>query len=456
MEREKLKSRLGFILLSAGCAIGIGNVWRFPYVVGNNGGGIFVLFYLIFLAIMGVPVMCMEFAVGRASRKSAAQSFHVLEKPGQKWHLHGYVAIFGNYMLMFFYTTVAGWMLYYFCASLTGKFGGLDAAGVGEAFNSLLAAPGIMTVCTLFVVIMGFVVCALGLQNGVERITKIMMLALIVIMVVLAGNSILQPGAAEGLKFYLVPNLEQVQEVGLGTVIVQAMNQSFFTLSLGIGSMAIFGSYIGKEKGLLGESITIAALDTFVAITAGLIIFPACFAHGVNPGSGPGLIFVTLPNVFNAMPAGHIWGALFFLFMTFAAFSTVLAVFQNIVAMSQELWKWNKVQATIRNIVIVGLCSIPCVLGFNIWAGFQPLGAGSAVLDLEDFIVSTLLLPGGSFIYLMFCMSKWGWGWDNFYTEVNTRSGPRFPQWVRGYLKWVLPVLMAFLFFHGLYATFVK
>ena len=456
MEREKLKSRLGFILLSAGCAIGIGNVWRFPYVAGNNGGGIFVLFYLLFLAMMGIPIMCMEFAVGRASQKSAAQSFAVLEKPGQKWHLHGYVAIVGNYMLMFYYTTVAGWMLYYFCASLTGRFSGLDAAGVETAFHGLLASPLTMTFCTLFVVVMGFVICALGLQNGVERITKGMMLALIVIMVVLAGNSILQPGAAEGLKFYLVPNLEQIRHIGIGPVIVQAMNQAFFTLSLGIGSMAIFGSYIGKEKGLLGESATIAALDTFVAITAGLIIFPACFAHGVNPDSGPSLIFVTLPNVFNTMAAGNIWGALFFLFMSFAAFSTVLAVFQNIVAMSRELWNWKKTQAIVRNILIVGLCSIPCVLGFNLWSSFQPLGAGSTVLDFEDFIVSTLLLPGGSFIYLMFCVSKRGWGWDHFYEEVNTGSAPRFPRWLRGYLKWVLPVLMAFLFFHGLYAALVK
>lgn len=454
MERERLKSRLGFILLSAGCAIGIGNVWRFPYVAGNNGGGIFVLFYLIFLAIMGIPVMCMEFAVGRGSRKSAAVSFRVLEKPGQKWHWHGYAAIFGNYMLMFYYTTVTGWMLYYFFASLTGRFRGLDAAGVSGAFDSLLASPSTMAVCTLLVVVLGFVVCAMGLQNGVERITKGMMLALFCIMVVLAGNSILQPGAAQGLKFYLVPDLEQVRRIGLGTIIVQAMNQSFFTLSVGIGSMAIFGSYIGKEKGLLGESATIAGLDTFVAVTAGLIIFPACFAHGVNPDSGPSLIFVTLPNVFNAMPAGNIWGALFFLFMTFAAFSTVLAVFQNIVAMSREVWKWNKQQAIVRNILIVGICCIPCILGFNLWSSFQPLGEGSTVLDLEDFIVSNVLLPCGSFIYLMFCVSKWGWGWDNFYQEANTGSGPQFPRWIRGYLRWVLPVLMVFLFFHGLYKVF--
>ncbi len=456
MEREKLKSRLGFILLSAGCAIGIGNVWRFPYVAGNNGGGVFVLFYLLFLAMMGVPVMCMEFAVGRASQKSAAVSFRVLEKPGQKWHWHGYVAIFGNYTLMFYYTTVTGWMLYYFFASLTGRFQGLDAAGVGEVFDHLLASPISMGVCTLLVVVSGFVVCAVGLQKGVERISKGMMLALLLIMLALAGNSILQPGASEGLRFYLLPDLDQVRRVGLGTIIVQAMNQSFFTLSVGMGSMAIFGSYIGKEKGLLGESVTIAGLDTFVAVTAGLIIFPACFSHGVSPDSGPSLIFVTLPNVFNAMPAGHVWGALFFLFMSFAAFSTVLAVFQNIVAMGQELWHWTKPQAIVRNILLVGIGCIPCILGFGPWSGFQPLGPGSTVLDLEDFIVSNVILPCGSFVYLMFCVSKWGWGWDSFYKEVNTGSGPRFPSWMRGYLRWVLPALMVFLFFHGLYTVFAR
>ncbi|MCD8053814.1 MAG: sodium-dependent transporter [Lachnospiraceae bacterium] len=454
MEREKLGSRLGFILLSAGCAIGIGNVWRFPYVVGDNGGGIFVLFYLIFLVIMGVPILCMEFSVGRGSRCSAATAFRTLEKPGQKWHWHGYAAILGNYVLMFYYTTVAGWMLYYFCASLTGKFAGLDAEGVSGQFNSLMAEPLTMVFCTLTVVIIGFLVCGLGLQNGVERITKGMMLALIVIMIILAVNSILQPGAIEGLKFYLVPDLERVREKGLWSVIVEAMNQSFFTLSLGIGSMAIFGSYIDKDKSLLGESLTIAALDTFVAIVAGLIIFPACFAYGVSPDSGPSLIFITLPNVFNSMPGGGIWGALFFLFMTFAAFSTVLAVFQNIVAMSSELWHWEKKQAIWRNILIVGVCSLPCVLGFNLWSGFQPLGAGSSILDLEDFLVSTILLPGGSFVFLMFCISRRGWGWENFVAEVDQGQGLRFPTRIRGYLTWILPVLMAFLFFNGLYSTF--
>lgn len=456
MERETLRSRLGFIFLSAGCAIGIGNVWRFPYVAGNNGGGVFVLFYLIFLAAMGIPVMCMEFSVGRASKRSAAQSFHVLEKPGQKWHLHGYLSIFGNYLLMFYYTTVTGWMLYYFYASVGGQFQGLDTAGVGEAFNRLLDSPLKMAFCTLFVVVSGFAVCALGLQNGVERITKWMMAALLLIMVILAGNSILQPGALEGLKFYLVPDLEQVKRVGLGQVIVQAMNQAFFTLSLGLGSMAIFGSYIGREKRLLGESAAIAALDTFVALTAGLIIFPACFAHGVRPDSGPSLIFVTLPNVFNTMAGGRVWGALFFLFMSFAAFSTVLAVFQNIVAMSRETWRWSRRQAIFRNILIVGLCSLPCVLGFNLWSEVQPLGAGTTVLDLEDFIVSTLLLPVGSFIYLMFCVSRRGWGWENFYREVNQGKGLVFPRRAYVYVKWVLPVLMLFLFFRGLYTAFVK
>ncbi len=454
MQREMLKSRLGFILLSAGCAIGIGNVWRFPYVVGNNGGGIFVLFYLIFLVIMGVPIMCLEFSMGRGSGLSLSKAYYKLEKPGQKWHLHGYACIIGNYMLMFYYTTVAGWMIYYFATSLTNGFSGLDSAGVAAKFSDLMADTPAMLFCTLLVILIGFLICSLGLQKGVESITKVMMSALIVIMVILAINSFLQPGAVEGLKFYLVPNFDQVREVGLANVIVQAMNQSFFTLSVGIGSMAIFGSYIDKSKSLLGESITIAALDTFVALVAGLIIFPACFAYGVSPDSGPSLIFITLPNVFNSMPFGGLWGALFFLFMTFAALSTVLAVFQNIVAMSQDLWDWGKVKAILMNILIVGICSIPCVLGFNVLSGFEPLGAGTSILDLEDFIVSTILLPLGSFVFLIFCTRKIGWGWDNFYLEVNTGEGLKFPKSLRGYLTYILPVVVAFLFFYGLYNTF--
>lgn len=454
MEREKFKSRLGFILISAGCAIGIGNVWRFPFVTGNNGGGIFVLFYLLFLCIMGIPIMAMEFSVGRSSRRSASLAFRKLEKPGQFWHIHGYTALLGNYVLMFYYTTVSGWMLYYFFASLKGSFYGLDTKGISAHFSDLLASPGSMLICTMLVIFLGFAICSLGLQNGVERITKIMMLALLAIMIILAINSVSLPGAKEGLRFYLVPNLKQVKSVGLGHVIVEAMNQAFFTLSLGIGSMTIFGSYIDKKQSLLGESITIAALDTFVAIVAGLIIFPACFAYGVNPGSGPKLIFITLPNIFNAMPGGRIWGALFFLFISFAAFSTVIAVFENLMCSFIDLYGCSRKRAAVLNILIVAVFSIPCVLGFNLWSSFQPFGKDSSVLNLEDFLVSTILLPLGSLIYLLFCTSKKGWGWNHFLKETNIGNGLKFPAFLRVYLTYVLPVIMLLLFARGIYTTF--
>ena len=454
MEREKFKSRLGFILISAGCAIGIGNVWRFPYVAGNNGGGVFVLFYLLFLCIMGVPILSMELAVGRASRRTASLAFRTLEKPGQKWHYHGKTALLGNYILMFFYTTVSGWMLYYFYSSLKGGFAGLDTQGVSDYFSGLLANPAYMLVCVGIVVFLGFGVCSLGVQNGVERITKVMMIALLLIMVVLAVNSILLPGAAEGLHFYLVPNWEQVQKVGLFHVIVAAMNQAFFTLSVGMGSMNIFGSYIDKDKSLFGESITIAALDTFVAIVAGLIIFPACFAYGVSPDSGPSLIFITLPNIFNAMPGGKIWSVFFFLFMFFAAFSTVIAVFENIMRSCMDLFDWPRRKTALINFCIVLVFSIPCVLGFNLWSGVHPLGGASTVLDFEDFLVSTLLLPLGSVVYLTFCTSKKGWGWDAFQEEVNQGTGLKFPKGLRVYLTYILPILMLFIIANGVYNTF--
>lgn len=456
MEREKFKSRLGFILISAGCAIGIGNVWRFPYVVGNSGGGAFVFFYICFLVIMGLPIMTMEFAVGRASKKSITRSFFDLEKPGQKWHLHGYAGLFGNYMLMMFYTTVAGWMLNYFFGMATGKFVGADTEKVGSLFGEMLGNPGSMTFWMIIVVALGFFICSLGLQKGVEKITKAMMIALLVIMVALAINSVLMKDGREGLAFYLVPDFEKVKEVGIMNVIVAAMNQSFFTLSLGIGSMAIFGSYLGKERTLLGESVNIAILDTFVAIVAGLIIFPACFAYGVNPDSGPSLIFITLPNIFNAMPGGRIWGSLFFLFMSFAAFSTVIAVFENIMSSCMDMWHWSRKKTAVFNIIFVIIVSLPCILGFNILSGFQPLGAGSNVLDLEDFIVSNLLLPVGSLIYTLFCVSKYGWGWDNYFKEANTGKGLKIPGWLKGYCKWVLPVIIVVIIANGLYTVFMK
>lgn len=454
-ERERLGSRLGFILLSAGCAIGIGNVWRFPYVAGKYGGGAFVLFYLFFLVIMGLPVMTMEFAVGRASRKSVIRSFKELEKPGQKWHLHGYVGLAGNYCLMMFYTTVAGWMLHYFYLTATGRFAGTDAAGVAAVFEGMLGKPGVLLGLMLAVVIIGFGICSVGLRNGVERITKIMMVALLVIMVVLAVHSITMEGGGEGLRFYLLPDFERLMEVGIWETIVGAMNQAFFTLSLGIGSMAIFGSYIGREHTLLKESLNIGILDTFVAVVAGLIIFPACFAFGVNPDSGPSLIFVTLPNIFNSMAGGRIWGALFFVFMSFAAFSTVIAVFENIISCGMDMWGLSRKKSCLINMIALAVLSVPCVLGFNLWAGFTPLGAGSNILDLEDFIVSNVLLPLGSLIYLLFCVTRFGWGYDNYLREANTGNGVKMPKWLKGYLTFILPVMILFIFLEGIIAKFV-
>lgn len=454
MEREKLSSRLGFILLSAGCAIGIGNVWRFPYVAGKYGGGAFVLFYLFFLIIMGLPIMTMEFAVGRASRKSVIKSFKELEKPGQKWHLHGYVGLAGNYCLMMFYTTVAGWMLYYCYLMLTGRFNGTDAAEVGSIFSNMLENPGVMAGLMLIVVILGFSACSVGLQNGVEKITKIMMVALLGIMAVLAIHSMTMKDGAAGLSFYLKPDFDRMAEVGIIETIAGAMNQAFFTLSLGIGSMAIFGSYIDKEHTLLKESVNIAILDTFVAIVAGLIIFPACFAFGISPDSGPSLIFITLPNVFNSMAGGRIWGSLFFIFMSFAAFSTVLAVFENIISCGMDMWGLSRRKSCLVNMLLVAVLSLPCVLGFNLWSEFQPLGAGSNVLDLEDFLVSNIMLPLGSLVYLLFCVSRYGWGFDKYLAEANMGKGWKVPVWLRGYLKFVLPIMLVFIFFQGIVKAF--
>ena len=454
MEREKLGSRLGFILLSAGCAIGIGNVWRFPYVTGKYGGGVFVLFYIFFLIVMGLPIMTMEFAVGRASGKSVIKSFHELEKPGQKWHIHGYAGLAGNYCLMMFYTTVAGGMLYYFYLMLTGRFAEKNAEGVGQIFTDMLSAPHIMMGMMLLVVAVGFGICSVGLRKGVERITKVMMVALLGIMLLLAVHSMLMEGGADGLRFYLLPDFGRTAEVGIGETIVGAMNQAFFTLSLGIGSMAIFGSYIGKEHTLLKESVNIAILDTFVAIVAGLIIFPACFAFGISPDSGPSLIFITLPNVFNSMQSGRVWGSLFFVFMSFAAFSTVLAVFENIISCGMDMWGWSRKKSCLINMILVAVLSVPCVLGFNLWSGFMPFGEGSNILDLEDFIVSSVILPLGSFVYLTFCVSRYGWGFVQYLEETNTGNGMRMPGWLKGYLKYLLPVMILFVFIKGIVGKF--
>ncbi len=449
MEREKLASRMGFILLSAGCAIGIGNVWRFPYITGLYGGGMFVLLYLFFLVAMGVPVMTMEFAVGRASRKSIVKSFTELEKPGQKWHLNGYLGMAGNYILMMFYTTVAGWMLYYFYQMLTGKFTGKDTQQVAGMFQEMLDSPLVLVVVMVIIVAVGILLCSLGLQKGVERITKIMMAMLLLIIVILAVRGMTLEGGMEGLKFYLLPDVGRMKEVGIMETVTAAMNQAFFTLSLGIGAMAIFGSYIDKKRTLLGESLNIAVLDTFVAIVSGLIIFPTCFAFEISPDMGPKLIFITLPNVFNHMAAGRIWGTLFFLFMTFAAFSTILAVFENIICCGMELFHWSRKKSCLMNLVILIVLSLPCVFGFNLWSGIQPMGADSTILDLEDFIVSNVILPIGSLCYLLFCVTRYGWGFDNYIKEANTGDGLKVPKWIRIYVTFVLPVLLIFLIVQG-------
>lgn len=449
MEREKFGSRMGFILLSAGCAIGIGNVWRFPYIAGMYGGGMFVLFYLFFLIAMGIPVMTMEFAVGRASRKSIIKSFTALEKPGQKWHLHGYLGMAGNYLLMMFYTSVAGWMLYYFYLMLTGKFTGKEQAQVGAIFQKMLDNSTVLTTVMVIVVAAGMLICSLGLQKGVERITKVMMLLLLLIIVVLALRSMTLPGGAEGLKFYLLPDVQRMRDVGIPETITAAMNQAFFTLSLGLGSMAIFGSYVDKNHTLLGESVNIAILDTFVAFVSGLIIFPSCFAFTISPDMGPSLIFITLPNIFNHMAGGRIWGTLFFIFMTFAAFSTILAVFENIISCGMDLFGWSRKKSCMINLAALIALSLPCVFGYNIWSAIQPLGEGSTILDLEDFMVSNVLLPLGSLVYLLFCVTRFGWGFENYLKETNTGEGMKMPKWIRIYVTYILPILLLFLTLNG-------
>ncbi len=453
-ERERFSSRLGFVLISAGCAIGLGNIWRFPYIVGQNGGAAFVLIYLFFLVILGLPIMLMEFAVGRASRKSIARAFHELEPKGTFWHLHGWVGFIGNYILMMFYTTIAGWILLYFVKTASGDFVGLNASEIEASFNTVLANPVLMASFMIFVVALGMGVCAQGLQKGVEKVTKPMMLCLLFLLVVLAVRASTLDGASAGLAFYLLPNFESIVSIGLNDVIFAAMGQAFFTLSIGAGSMTIFGSYIGKERALTGEVFSITLLDTFVALMAGFIIFPACFAFGVNPGQGPALLFVTLPNIFNAMPAGQLWGSLFFLFMSFAAMSTVIAVFENILSCCMDSLGWNRKKAVLINLIAMIALSLPCVLGFNVLSGFAPLGVGSTVLDLEDFIMSYNILPLGSLVFIFFCTSRYGWGWKKFTAEVNEGAGMKLPNALRFYITWILPLIVLYVFIMG-YATSV-
>lgn len=448
-KRERFASRLGFILIAAGCSIGLGDVWRFPYITGQYGGGIFVLIYLLCIVVLGIPIMTMELAVGRASQKSIATSFKDMERDGQKWHLMGYAGILGNYLLMMFYTTIAGWMLAYFYKFLLGQFNGLNTQQVGQVFTDLLDNPLAMILWMVITTVFCFGVCSLGLQEGVEKVTKVMMTLLFALIIMLIIKAVTLPNAGEGLKFYLLPDFQRMQEIGLWETVFAAMSQAFFTLSLGVGSMAIFGSYISKQRSLFGESINIATLDTALSLLAGLIIFPACFAFGVDPGEGPGLVFVTLPNIFNAMGGGQIWGALFFLFMTFAAYSTVIAVFENIIAFGMDLWGWSRQKSALINTFLMIILALPCILGFNVLKGFQPLGEGTMVLDLEDFILSYNLLPLGSLVYLLFCVTRFGWGFDNYLKEVNTGEGIKLPRAFKPYFQWVLPVIILIVLIQG-------
>ena len=449
MKRESFQSRLGFILVSAGCAIGIGNVWKFPYVTGANGGGVFVLFYLLFLLTMGVPVLTMELAVGRASRKSAVLGYKALEPAGSKWHIHGWFCVIGCYLLMMYYTTVSGWMLGYFFKFASGTFTGLSGDAVDGVFGAMLASPGEMILWMVLTVLAGFLVCSFGLQKGLERITKLMMLGLLGLIMVLAVHSLLLPGAAEGMKFYLLPDFGRAMEAGLGSVIVAAMNQAFFTLSLGIAAMEIFGSYMSRTHALTGEAVHICCLDTFVALMSGLIIFPACFSFNVQPDAGPSLIFMTLPKVFINMAGGRLWGTLFFLFMSFASFSTVIAVFENLLSSCIDNFGWDRKKAVLLNGAFILIASMPCVLGYNLWSGVRPI-LGMDVLDSEDFLVSNLLLPIGSLVYLLFCVTKWGWGFDNYLAEANTGEGLKMSPRLKPYFQYILPILILVILVVGL------
>ncbi len=453
-KRENLASRIGFILLSAGCAIGLGNVWRFPYITGKNGGAGFVLIYLLFLVILGLPIMIMEFAIGRASRQNIGLSLKTLEPSGTKWHFYGPLAIAGNYLLMMFYTTIAGWLLYYFYSSIIGDMKGMDSAQVSAFFSSLTANPVLQIFWMIITVSVCMFAVAQGLQKGVEKITKIMMICLLAIIVVLAVRSCLLPGSGEGLLFYIRPDFSKMTEIGIGTVVYEALGQSFFTLSIGIGAMSIFGSYIGREHRLAGESIRIICLDTFVALMSGFIIFPACSSFGIEAGQGPSLIFVTLPNIFAQMTGGSLWGGLFFLFMSFAALTTVIAVFENIVAYWMDCHGWSRKKACTVNFFLIILLSLPCILGYNLLSGFQPFGEGSAVLDLEDFLVSNLLLPFGSLLFLLFCTQRYGWGFDKFIEEANQGSGISFPRWARFYCTWIMPLIIIVIMGKGIWDKF--
>ena len=462
MERERFGSRLGFILVSAGCAIGLGNVWRFPYITGEYGGAAFVVLYLIFLVIFALPVLVMEFAAGRASQRSIARSYDELEPEGGKWHRFKWVGLAGNYLLMMFYTVVAGWMLAFMVKSAMGEFNGASTEHVASVFGQLLADPVQMTIYMLIIVAIGVITTRAGLKNGVERVSKVMMVALFVVLVALCVRAVTLPGAEEGLEFYLMPDFGKLfagntpaeQWATFGDAVYAALGQAFFTVSVGMGSMAIFGSYIGKDRRLTGEAVRVGVLDTLVALMAGLVIFPSCFAFGVEPASGPSLVFITLPIVFNAMPLGRLWGTLFFLFMSFAALSTVIAVFETIMAFSMDQWGVRREKACLVNGALIALLSIPCVLGFNVLSGVAIPGIGD-IQSIEDFLVSNNILPLGGLFLVMFVTSKRGWGWKNFLAEADTGEGLRFPAWSYRYMKYVLPVGIVIIFVLG-YAPIVS
>ena len=455
-ERETLASRLGFILLSAGCAIGLGNVWRFPYITGQYGGAVFVLIYLVFLVIIGLPVMVMEFSIGRASGKNIAQALRILEPKGTKWHYYGPVAVAGNYLLMMFYTAITGWLIYYFISTIAGRTIGFDAAA-SESFFSALKGNTMTGIAFMAIsVIIGFSICLGGLQKGVEKASKAMMLCLFAIMLVLCINSCLLPGAGEGLSFYLIPDFQRAMEAGLSEVIFAAMSQAFFTLSIGMGGMAIFGSYTSKAQSLTGESVRVIALDTSVALMAGLIIFPACFTYGVQPDAGPDLLFITLPSIFSKLPGGRLWGALFFLFMGFAAMTTLIAVFENIIAYWMDNHGWSRQKAALVNMAAIIILAVPCILGYSVLSSFHPLGPGTQILDLEDFLISSTIMPLGSLLFVIFCAHRSGWGWDGFIKEADTGKGLRFPAWLRVYVKWILPFIIGIIFIKGYWDIFSK
>ncbi len=453
-KREKLASRLGFILLSAGCAIGLGNVWKFPYITGQYGGGVFLILYFLMLIMFGIPVMTMEFAIGRASQKAPVRMYDDLEPGKSKWHIHGVVGMIGCIMLMMYYAVVAGWIVRYFVKFASGDFTGATPDMIGEKFSSMLASPAINIGYLAVVVVISFTVLAIGLQGGLERITKYMMGALLLIMVVLAINSFTMSGSKEGLSFFLLPDFKRTADIGFSSVLMGALNQAFFTLSIGIGSMAVFGSYINKERSLLGESVNITILDTFVAITAGLIMFPACFSYGIDVGAGPSLLFVTMPNVFANMSLGRLWGSLFFLFMSFAALSTAFAVYENVIANVMELTGMGRKKTCLICGIGMFILALPCALGFNIWSGFMPFGEGSGVLDLEDFIVSNLLLPIGAIVYVLFCTIRCGWGWDSFIKEANAGKGLKMPYWLKNYMRFFVPVVLMVILIVGLIGFF--